>query len=126
MARGRQEPQHDGFVGLDQPYDCTACVAAHAERFEFPVMPTDAAEAWAIFQAMQGQVRVGMEIVGLDYGVLPMLFDLYGVPVTERRFRFEQIAILDHAQSEHRQIERQRESSRSAEAKTQAAAVARG
>lgn len=121
MARGTQSAQHDGFVAVDQPFDCQQCVAAHAKRFEFPTLPDEAAQAWRLYHLLQDQVRVGMDVVGLDYTAIPMVFDLYAVPLEERRMLFEQVVILNHAQQEHRALERARESSRQAEAKTQRA-----
>ncbi len=106
---GRQDSQHDGFVAVDAWYDCQQCVRKNGERNGFPPLEPAHHEAWGIFQAINDQVRVGMDVVGLDYGVLPAVFDLYDVPRSERRVLFEQIAILNGAQQKHRSLQRQRE-----------------
>jgi hypothetical protein len=111
---GRQDPQHDGFVAVDAWFDCGQCVTRHGERHGFPPLDPEHHDAWSIFQAVNDQVRVGMDVVGLDYAVLPAVFDLYAIPTGERRFLFERIAILNRAQQEHRALERQREQSRKA------------
>lgn len=92
----------------------------------FPPLEDDHVLAWRIYQEVQGQVIVGMDIVGLDFKVLPTAFDLYRVPEAERLALFRKVAVIDEAHREHRAVLRASESSRQSEAKTQAAAVARG
>lgn len=132
MPAGRQEPSHDGFVAVDLPYDCAQCIRAHAGRvnahMEAEVFPPtlDPANhlAWTLFQQIEDQVRVGMEVVGLDYGVLPAVFDLYGVPQAERRLLFEKVVVLNRARQHDRARTKQRE--HSAKMAAQNDRVARG
>ncbi len=123
---GRQEPQHDGFVAVDAWYDCAQCVSRHGARHDFPPLDAEHQEAWTIFQTVQSQVVIGMDVVGLNYAVLPPVFDLYGIPVgDDRRVLFERIAILDQEQQRHRANQRQREASEKAERQTQKVADGR-
>jgi hypothetical protein len=121
----RQDPQHDGFVAADAWYDCAQCVRKHGERHGFPPLDPEHHDAWSIFQAVNDQVRIGMDVVGLDYAVLPPVFDLYGIPQAERRLLFEYIAILNGAQQKHRALQREREQSQAAERQSQRVADGR-
>lgn len=116
----RQNPQHPGFVGVDQRYDCRACIASHAERHEFPMLDAANQTAWAIFQRVEDQVRVGMDVVGLDYTILPTVFQLYDVPREDWRLTFEKIVEVNRAQQAERAIQRATEQSKQAAAKTEA------
>lgn len=103
MPLGRQESSHDGYVAADAWHDCAQCVMRHGQRHEFPPLDPEHVEAWTIFQAVAGQQRIGMDVIGLDYAVLPTVFDLYGVPPgDDRRVLFERIAILSEAQQADR------------------------
>ena len=115
----RQEPQHDGFVAVDQRYDCGQCVTAHARRFEFPVLDPENVTAWTIFHEIADQVRIGMDVVGLDYGVLPVVFGFHRVPEDEQLLLYQKIAILSRAREEHRAMQAARKQSMDAEKQSQ-------
>ncbi len=115
----RQDPQHPGFVAADERYDCRACIAWHARQFEFPELDAENLTAWAIYQRVEDQVRVGMDIVGLDYTVLPTVFELYGIPREEWRLTFEKVVEINRAQQQERAIQRVTEQSKRAAATTE-------
>lgn len=102
MPAGRQDAGHPGFVAADRPYDCNACIAFHGEKFSFPPLPDEAQEAWALYMLLQDQQRVGMDVIGLDYTVLPVAFDVYEIPAPRRRRVFEQLVTLNHEFTRHR------------------------
>ena len=69
------------------------------------------AQAWDVYALLQDQQRAGgMDVIGLDYAVLPFVFDLYDVPVgATRRRLFERIVWVNHAVNAHRAAERELE-----------------
>lgn len=111
IPQGRQIPTHPGFVGGDQRYDCGACITYHAREWGFPMLDGLAAQAWDLYALLQDQQRAGgMDVIGLDYGVLPFVFDLYDVPPgPTRRKLFERIVWVNHAVNAHRADERELE-----------------
>lgn len=72
-------------------------------------MPVEALEAWNLYLLLQDQQRIGMDVIGLDYTVLPVVFDVYEVPRWRRRVLFEQLVTLNHAFTGHRARQRERE-----------------
>jgi hypothetical protein len=131
-----QDKDHEGFVARDEPYDCQQCVRAHATGkarnmppgLTFPTLGAENALAWAIYHELQGQVIVGMEVIGLDVQALPVAFDFHGVPTAERLDLYRKVMVLDRVHQEHRAIVNAQRSSQDAERRTQAAAqgVGRG
>lgn len=101
IPQGRQSPEHPGFVTPDEPYDCRACIAWHGQKYAFPDLEPDDFEAWHLFLLLQDQQRIGMEPIGLDYNVLPAVFDLEGVPQDRRRRRFHELVTLNHVSQAH-------------------------
>jgi hypothetical protein len=116
----RQEPSHPGFVAVDQRYDCRQCIMTHGQRLEFPPLDDESALAWHLFQTVEGQVRAGMDIIGLDICALPPVFDIYGIPYGERRTLFEKITVIANAQQTERAVAAARKQSMDAAAKTEA------
>lgn len=106
----RQATGHPGYVAPDAPYDCQACIAAHASGRvggePFPLLGPDEVEAWNLYLLLQDQVLVGMDIVGLDYATFPAVFTMQDIPRRDWRRRFEQLVILNHAAQEHRAQQR--------------------
>lgn len=109
MPVGRQDAQHPGFVAADQAYDCTQCVRIHGERHGFPPLEEANLEAWEFYDVLIGQVRIGMDVVGLDMTAIPVAFDIYDVPRESRRLLFEKLMIIDRAVQENRGRARERE-----------------
>lgn len=114
MPFGRQDATHPGFVAKDQRYDCAQCIRNHGKDNDFPDLAPGNALAWALYQQVEDQVRIGMDVVGLDYAVLPAVFDLYSIPQEDRRDLFEKIVILNRANQEHRSRQRALEQSKKA------------
>lgn len=114
MPRGTQHPQHPGFVGGDRRYDCGACVAHHQALYDFPGLTGLSASAWELYALLQDQQRAGgLDVIGLDYGVLPVVFDVYEVPRGPvRRRLFERIVWINHAVGAHRAAQRELEAQR--------------
>jgi len=86
--------------------DCGACVERHG------VVPLDDNNllAWALYRQLQGQVRAGLVVGGLDVAVLPVAFSLWEIPKgAERRELFSKLMALDAEFCEHRQREQERE-----------------
>lgn len=51
-----------------------------------------------LMSALATQWRIGMGgATGLDYGALPAVFELTGVPHEERKARFEELRIMERA-----------------------------
>lgn len=99
VPRAGQKETHPGFVAKDQRYDCGACITFHASEFGFPPLdPTDY-EAWNLWFRVQSQQRPGPmgEPGGLDYGVLPAVFTLEGIPPHRQRWLFHQLATINDA-----------------------------
>lgn len=109
MPRGAQNPSHVGFVERDAPYDCAKCIHWHADNYQFPRLEGRHVEAWNVFLTVQDQQRIGMDAIGLDYGVLPAVFELLGIPRWRQASLFEELVILNHAHQAHRAEERERE-----------------
>ena len=109
---GQQNPGHPGFVAAALPYDCRQCVAWHAERMDFPPLGDDAEaqEAWDTYFRLHGQQRAGLELLGLDWAVLPVAFDLWGIPRRARPGLFDRLCVMD------REVQRWRERLRKQEA----------
>ena len=105
VPRKAQNRSHPGFVAVDQPYDCGQCIKWHGEQYGFPHLENEDYEAWNMFLLLQDQQRIGMDIIGLDYSVLPVVWDIMGVPHMKRRFLFEQLVVLNHAFKAHRAAE---------------------
>lgn len=97
--QGRQNEHHRGFVGKATRYDCGQCITAHATERGFPPLGVEHVEAWNLWFTVQSQQRAGGmgEPGGLDYGVLPAIFDLEGVPTYRRRRLFHELAALNDA-----------------------------
>jgi len=89
---------HFGYVGPQERFDCGQCITRNAEHYGFPPLDGRYAEAWRLFMLLHDQQRVGMEPIGLDYTVLPAVFDLEGiVDPRERRRLFGELVALNHA-----------------------------
>jgi hypothetical protein len=114
VPQGRQVPTHPGFVGGAERYDCGACIAYHAREWQFPLLAGLSIHAWDLFALLQDQQRAGgMDVIGLDYTVLPFVFDLYDVPAGKPRRRlFERIVWINHAVAAHRAEQRDLEAQR--------------
>jgi hypothetical protein len=122
VPMGRMNPQHPGFVESDARYDCAQCVERQGAMNGFPPLGAGNAEAHQLYQAIGGQQRIGMDMIGLDMAVLPLAFELYDVPREDRRLMFEKLMILDGA---HRRDRDRRRQLKEAEAKAQAEAKKR-
>jgi len=109
IPRAMQNTGHPGFVAADQAYDCQKCIAHHSQSYAFPMLEPEDFEAWNIFLLLQDQQRIGMDIIGLDYSVLPAVFDLLGIQYYKRRWLFEQLVVLNHAFTAHRAEKREQE-----------------
>lgn len=109
MPQGRQNAQHPGFVARDAPYDCGACIAWHAHERGFPTLEPRDYPAWNLYLQLQGQQRIGMDVIGLDYGVLETMYRLMNVPRWCWRWMTEQLLVLDHATQANRVVQRERE-----------------
>ena len=59
--------------------------------------------------SLQDQQRVGMDLIGLDYSVLPFAFDLWEVPKGDRRLLFEKISIINTCVGARRAEKREQE-----------------
>ena len=112
IPRGGQNPQHAGYVAPDRPYDCGKCVAYHARAYGFPELLPENADAWRLYFVLQDQQRVGMDLLGLDYTVLPIVFDLEGVPHAARPLLFEKLAVVNHAEQAQRAEKRRQDEQR--------------
>lgn len=103
VPQGMQSPTHGGFVAVDQPYDCTQCVAWHAEQYRFPPLLVENMPAWDLFFRFQDQQRGGgFDVLGLDYAILPWAFRLYRIPDDAQRLTFEKIALMNREVVGHR------------------------
>lgn len=112
IPQGRQSPDHWGYVGNDVPYDCGQCIARHAEEFNFPTLTEGHYEAWSLWLLLQDQQRIGMEPIGLDYSVLPAVFEMEGIPRERWQALFRQLVALNHVGQSHyvKQRDQKRES----------------
>ena len=93
-----QQPGHPGFVAPDRAYDCGQCIGWHAERFDFPTLDDhpEGADALQFYFRVGDQQRAGgFGLLGLDYTVLPLAFDLYGIPPSERIRLFENLQAIN-------------------------------
>lgn len=108
VPQGRQSSEHPGYVAADVAYDCSACIAWHGDRYRFPTLEPDDQEAWHLMLLLQDQQRMGMEPIGLDYGVLPAVFALEGIPTERQRRRFHELAQLNHVFQAHYAEEREK------------------
>ena len=116
-----QQPGHPGYIAPDQPYDCGQCIGWHAAQYGFPTLDEhpEGADALQFYFRIGDQQRAGgWELLGLDYTVLPLVFDLYGIPPGERVRLFEALqAINAEVQSwreEKREIEEKRREAKAA------------
>lgn len=109
IPRAAQNANHPGYVAPDVAYDCGQCIAHFARGYGFPELLPENAEAWGLYFTLQDQQRVGMDLLGLDYGVLPAVFELLEVPRAERRLLFEKLAIVNHAEQAHRAEKRRQQ-----------------
>jgi len=112
VPRGMQNPKHPGFVAPDQPYSCGQCIASHATQYAFPPLESENVLAWDLYMSVQDQQRVGMDLIGLDYTVLPFAFDLWEVPKDQRRLLFEKLQIANHEVTARRAEKRKEEQKR--------------
>ena len=96
-------------MAVDEPYDCGQCVRAHGKRFEFPPLDPINLEGWAFYTLLADQVRMGMDVGGLDMTAIPVAFDLYEVPADDRRSLFEKVLVIDRAAQEDRRRRQERE-----------------
>lgn len=104
IPKGLQHPQHPGFVAPDLPYNCRQCINWHGERFGFPPLEEENEEAWHVYMGvLQGQVRVGMEVVGLDYTAIEPAFRFCHVLPEDAEELFAQIVVMDQEASAYRQ-----------------------
>ena len=108
MPQGLQAPGHPGFTSPTTPYDCAACIRWHGDRFGFSDLDPANYEAWGLYQKLHGQVRIGMDVVGLDWGAIPIAFDLYQVEAEERLPLFEKLLVVDQEAADHRSRESER------------------
>src|SRR6185369_3176410 len=107
--QGMQAPGHPGFTSPTTPYDCTACIRWHGQTVgQFDDLEPANFEAWGLYQKLHGQVRVGMDIVGLDWGAIPIAFDLFRVEEEERLPLFEKLLVIDQEAGDHRSREAER------------------
>lgn len=106
---GTQDPSHPGFVGPAERYDCGQCIRWHGERFQFPALLPANVQAWELYWLLQDQVRAGLDVIGLDYAVLPWIFALYAVPAAEQRLLFEKIAVMNRTVMADRATKREHE-----------------
>lgn len=134
MPFGRQDPQHDGFVAVDTRYDCQQCISAHAARVNtqhvetggtgivFPPLDAENVAAWELYQQVEDQQIVGMEVIALNHAVLFSVLDLYGLTEpNERRLMYQKVVSIDRAAQAHRALQRERDKSQAALAKSQGA-----
>lgn len=112
MPRGMQNPKHPGFIAPDQQYSCGQCIAWHGTQYAFPPLESENVLAWDLYMSVQDQQRVGMDLIGLDYTVLPFAFELWEVPQDQRRLLFEKIALIDHQVTTRRAEKREQERKR--------------
>ncbi len=109
---GRQNTAHWGFVGKAERYDCGQCITRHAREYGFPPLDAGQIEVWNLWFLVQSQQRTGGmgDSAGLDFGVLPAVFDLEGIPQARRRRLFRQLVTLNDAWLAHRakKLEEQR------------------
>lgn len=108
MPRGAQNPKHPGFVGRADYYDCAACIGWHAKEYHFPVLADEHVEAWNLYLMLADQQRIGMDVIGLDYNVLPGVFAMEGVPRWRWRTLFAELVTINHAHLAQRAHERER------------------
>ena len=109
IPQGLQHPEHPGFVDARKPYNCAQCIRWHGDRLGFPDLDPENGEAWGLYNRLQSQVRIGMDVVGLDYTVLPVAFDLYQILDAERVEVFEKLMVIDHEAMEERARQRERD-----------------
>lgn len=114
IPQGRQSEAHWGYVGADVPYDCGQCIARHAQEFAFPTLTEAHYEAWQLWLLLHDQQRMGMEPIGLDYGVLPAVFEIKGIPRERWSGLFDQLVALNHVAQAH--YVQQRDQKREADA----------
>lgn len=114
IPQGRQASEHWGYVAPDVPYDCGQCITRHAEEYGFPTLTDAHVEAWHLMLLLHDQQRVGMEPIGLDYGVLPAVFEMEGIPRERWQGLFRQLVALNHVWQSH--YAKQREERKEAQA----------
>ena len=112
IPRGGQTsfPIPERFLGPDQPYDCHACIQWHGEKYGFPALASANQRAWELYFRFQDQQRGGgMDVLGLDYGILDFAFRLYQIPPVEQRVLLEKIIIMNREVNRHRADKREQE-----------------
>lgn len=87
-----QATQQD-IAAFGMPAEMLGCVVASPD--EVAVWP-EHESALEIFDALSTQWRVGFAgATGLDYSVLPAIFDLYELPQSDRRDRLAEIRVME-------------------------------
>lgn len=109
IPRGYQDPEWPGFVAKDTPYDCAQCIRYWAAEKGFAQLEAPDVQAWNLWWLLQNQQRIGMDVIGLDYAVLPAVFDLEGIVEEDRRALFHKLVALDHTFTQHRRDEQQKQ-----------------
>lgn len=111
MGGQRPGPIPARFRGKDQPYDCQACIAWHAETLHFPELAEENREAWDFYLRIQDQQRFGGmgEAMGLDLTVAESAARIYDVPDEERRDLFDKLLVINAAVMQHREHTREME-----------------
>lgn len=109
-----QNHAHPGFVDVGERYDCAQCIAWHQDEYQFPALSALNAQAWELYGTIQDQQRAGgMDVIGLDYTVVPIVFSIYEVPPGRaQRMLFERLILINRAVSEHRSQQRELEAQR--------------
>lgn len=111
--RGLQDPGHPGFVEKNEPYDCGQCIEWHATRYGFPMLDNDSnRDAWQFYQRLQGQQRIGMDVIGIDICAVPIVFDVHHVPDEERPVLLDKILSIDRVLMDDRNRKREIEKSK--------------
>lgn len=68
------------------------------------------AESWSLYFRLQDQQRAGgFDVLGLDYAVLPVVFDVYGIPQADRRAVFEDLCVINSEMQKYRARKRETE-----------------
>lgn len=93
MYQPEQQTTSQDIAALGMPAGMLDCVSVEPDVVH--VWP-EHWQALGLFDALSTQWRIGYSgATGLDYGAICAVFDLVGVPDTDRAERFEELRIME-------------------------------
>ena len=111
MPLGQMQPEHPGYIGPANAYDCQQCITAQARKKQFPSLGEENLTAWNLYLQIQGQQRVGGlgEPIALDVQAIEPMLRLSRVPLEDWPLTTEKLLIIDRAMQEDRDSRRRQE-----------------